>query len=146
MPDVVAVNGGTIVLYKVGTGAGAGAVLNEVETIGDIAQSRAEVNATPLSAKEIRYIAGLKDGQSVEIVMFHLGDDASQMAIKDAYDDGASVEFTVQPDPAESETQVRFRLALTGHTYRMGSGGDPRRRAVTGRISGPVIEEANART
>ncbi|TFZ54986.1 hypothetical protein E4V01_24040 [Methylorubrum sp. Q1] len=146
MVDRVTINGGTIVLYKVGTGAGAGAVLNEVETIGDIAQSRPEVNATPLSSKEIRYIAGLKDGQSLEIVMFHLGDDASQTAIKAAYDNGSSVEITVQPDPDESDTQVRFTLSLTGHTYRMGSGGDPRRRAVSGRISGPVIEEANART
>lgn len=146
MVDRVTINGGTIVLYKVGTGAGAGAVLNEVESIGDIAQSRAEVNATPLNSKEIRYIAGLKDGQSVEIVMFHLGDDASQTAIKAAYDDGDPVEITVQPDPDESDTQVRFKLSLTGHTYRMGSGGDPRRRAVSGRISGPVIEESNART
>lgn len=141
MVDKVAIAGGTRVLAKLVTAADPAPVLAEVETLGDITEQSAEVQATPLSSKTVRYIRGLTDGQPLEITMFLLTDDASQKAIKSARDTGAELELTVQPD--DTAEQYRFRYLPLTHTIRTGNPGDPKRRVVGGRVNSAVIDEAN---
>lgn len=142
MADKVAIAGGTRVLAKLVSATGTAPVLNEVETLGDITEQRAEVTATPLSSKTVRYIAGLTDGQPLEITMFLLTDDASQEAMKAARDAGSEMELTIQPD--DTAKQYRFRFLPLTHTIRSGNPGDPKRRVVSGRVNSVVTPEANA--
>ncbi len=145
MPDKVHIAAGTIVTYKAKGASGAATTLNEVETFGNISQRRNEVTATPLASDTVRYIGGLKDGQTMDITCFFLGDDTSQTGLKALYDSNSTVEITVQPPPATG-SQFRFDYTLLGHDIMHGTGNDPAKRMFTGRIASDVITEANART
>ncbi|KMO34325.1 hypothetical protein [Methylobacterium aquaticum] len=145
MPDKVHIGAGTIVLYKAVGASGTGTELNEVETFGNLSQRRNEVTATPLKSDTVRYIGGLKDGQTMDITCFFLGDDTSQTGLKALYDSNSTVEIIVQP-PAGTGSQFRFNYTLLGHDIMHGTGGDPAKRMFTGRLSSDVITEANART
>lgn len=146
-PDQVSIAGGTRVLVRLlGTttgpiGAAAGVEIPEIETMGDISEQNAEVTATPLGSKTVRYIAGLEDGQPLELVMFLITDNAVQQAIQDARKLRKELEITVQPD--DTALQYRFNYRPTTHTIRTGNPGDPKRRVVGGRLNSSVISEAN---
>jgi hypothetical protein len=146
MADRVHISARTRVLFKTVGGTGTATRLNEVESFGNISQRRAEVNATPLESDTVRYIGGLKDGQTMDITCFLIGDDTSQVALKDAYDDNDTVEITVQPHPDDASQQFRFNYSLLGHDIVTGTGGDAAKRMFTGRIASDVIFETNART
>jgi hypothetical protein len=147
MADRVAIAGGTRVLVRLlgsttgPIGTAAGTVLPEVESLGDISETNAEVQATPLSSKNIRYIAGLTDGAPMEITMFLLTDDAVQEAVHAAQTQRRELEIIVQPD--DTASQYRFNYQPTGHTLRLGAAGDPKRRVVAGRVNSAVIQEPN---
>ena len=121
--------------------AAAGTVIPEIETIGDISEQNAEVTATPLNSKAVRYIAGLSDGQPMEIVMFLLTDSEVQKALRAAQQARRELEIIVQPD--DTALQYRFNYRPTTHTIRIGAPGDPKRRVFGGRVNSAVIEEAN---
>lgn len=140
MADKVAISGGTQVLYKIATAATAAAILPEVETIGDITEQSQEVQATPLSYKNVRYITGLTDGQPLEITMFLLTDSAEQKALQAARVSGTELEITVRPE--DTAEQFRFRWQPLTHSIRTGNAGDPKRRVVGGRVNSAVISEA----
>lgn len=144
MVDRVNIPAGTKVLFEVLNAVGDSTELKEVESFGNISQRRSEVNATPLASDTIRYIGGLKDGQTMDITMFLLTDDTSQMALKAAYDANSTIEITVQP-PVGFSKQLRFAYALLGHDVMLGTGGEAAKRMVTGRIASDVIFETNER-
>lgn len=147
MADRVAIAGGTRVLVRLlGTttgpiGGAAGVELPEVESLGDISETNAEVQATPLNSKNVRYIAGLTDGAPMEIALFLLTDNAVQEAVHAAQVQRRELEITVQPD--DTALQYRFNYQPTGHTLRMGAAGDPKRRVIAGRVNSAVISEPN---
>jgi hypothetical protein len=147
MADRVAIAGGTRVLVRLlGSTTGpistaAGTELPEVESLGDISETNAEVQATPLASKVVRYISGLTDGAPMEITMFLLTDNAVQEAVHAAQQQRRELEITVQPD--DTALQYRFNYLPNGHTLRLGAAGDPKRRVVAGRVNSAVINEAN---
>lgn len=147
MADQVSIAGGTRLLVRLlGTttgpiGAAAGTEVPEAESIGDISEQNAEVTATPMNSKSVRYIAGLSDGQPMELVMFLLTDNEVQKAIRAAQLARRELELTVQPD--DTALQYRFNYRPTAHTIRIGAPGDPKRRVIGGRVNSAVIEEAN---
>lgn len=147
MADKVAIAGGTRVLVKLIGGAAQGPIgtavaIPEIETIGDISEQTAEVQATPLNSKSVRYISGLSDGQPLELTMFLLTDDTVQEAVHAAFTTRSELEITVQPD--DTAKQYRFNYRPTGHMIRSGNPGDPKRRVVAGRVNSMVVTEANA--
>lgn len=144
--DVVAIAGGTRVMVRqldaaVGSPLVADVEIPEVESLGDISEQTVEVTATRLKDKFVRYIAGLSDGQPMEISMYLLTDNAVQKALWDAQRNRRELELTIQPD--DTEEQYRFNWRPTGHTIRTGAAGDPKRRVMPGRINSPVISEPN---
>lgn len=148
MTDQVSIAGGTLVLVRLiggvttgPIGAAAGTPIPEIETLGDITEQNAEVTATPLGSKTVRYISGLEDGQPLEMTMFLIPDSPVQKAIQDARKLRKELEITVQPD--DTSEQYRFNYRPTTHTIRTGTGGDPKRRVVGGRLNSSVIAEAN---
>lgn len=148
MVDVVRIGAGSIL--KMGSGASPPvfAKIAEVESIGAIAEQRAEIKATPLDFGSERYIGGLKDGQSMEIGIFLLTDDPTQDAITgvhSAFIANEIREFIVCGPPGFSK-QFRFPGVITQHTIGPFTAGDAMKRNITLRLSGPVIEEANTNT
>jgi hypothetical protein len=146
MADVVAIAGGTRVMARqIGAAVGAPLVADveipEVESIGDISEQTAEVTATRLKDKFVRYIAGLSDGQPMEISMYLLTDNAIQEALWAAFRNRRELELTIQPD--DTEKQYRFNWRPTGHNIRSGAAGDPKRRVMAGRINSEVTVEPN---
>jgi hypothetical protein len=145
MPDPVSIGAGTIVLVKdVSAGVtppATGVEIKEVQTIGAVSQRSAEVNATPLNSTAVRYIPGLKDGQTQEITMFWQPDDAGQALLKTIYDKRGMAEITIQP-PDVSE-QIRYRFTPLGHDVNSGTVDGAKMRMVNGRISSDPIFEAN---
>lgn len=144
MPDPVSIAAGTIVLVKdvtSGAGTGTGIEIKEVQTIGAVSQRSAEVNATPLNATAVRYVAGLKDGQTQEISMFWQPDDPGQALLKTIYDKRGTAEITIQP-PDVSD-QIRYRLTLLGHDVNTGTVDGVKMRMVNGRISSDPTYETN---
>lgn len=141
--EPVSIAAGTIVLVKdVTTGATAATAveITEVQTIGAVSQRSAEVNATPLKATAVRYISGLKDGQTQEISMFWQPDDAGQKLLKTIYDKRGIAEITIQPP--DMSQQIRYNLTLLGHDVNTGTVDSAKMRMVNGRISSdPIFEE-----
>lgn len=144
MADPVSIAAGTIVTVKdVTTGVigGTAIEIKEVQTIGAVSQRSAEVNATPLNATAVRYIAGLKDGQTQEISMFWQPSDAGQQLLKTIYDKRGVAEITIKP-PDVSQ-QIRYNLTILGHDVNTGTVDSAKMRMVNGRISSDPVFEAN---
>ncbi len=144
MPDPVSIAAGTIVLVKdVTTGVTSATAVEivEVQTIGAVSQRSAEVNATPLNSTSVRYVPGLKDGQTQEISMFWQPDDPGQALLKTIYDKRGTAEITIQPP--DMSDQIRYRLTLLGHDVNTGTVDSAKMRMVNGRISSDPIYEAN---
>lgn len=142
--EPVSIAAGTIVTVRdvtPGTTPGTAVEITEVQTIGAISQRSAEINATPLSARAVRYIPGLKDGQTQEIAMFWQPTDPGQMLLKTVYDKRGTVELTVKPP--DMSQQIRYNLALLGHDIATGTTDGAKMRTVNGRISSDPIFEAN---
>lgn len=145
MPDPVSIGAGTLVLVKDVTPGvtppASGTEIKEVQTIGAVSQRSAEVNATPLSAKAVRYIPGLKDGQTQEINMFWQPDDPGQVLLKSIYDKRGVAEITIQPP--DMSDQIRYNFTVLGHDVNPGAVDGAKMRMVNGRISSDPIFEAN---
>jgi hypothetical protein len=142
--EPVSIAAGTIVTVRdvtPGTTPGTAIEITEVQTIGAISQRSAEINATPLSARAVRYIPGLKDGQTQEIAMFWQPTDPGQMLLKTVYDKRGTVEVTVKPP--DMSQQIRYNLALLGHDIATGTTDGAKMRTVNGRISSDPVFEAN---
>lgn len=142
--EPVSIAAGTIVTVRdvtPGTTPGTAIEITEVQTIGAISQRSAEINATPLSARAVRYIPGLKDGQTQEIAMFWQPTDPGQVLLKTVYDKRGTVEVTVKPP--DMSQQIRYNLALLGHDIATGTTDGAKMRTVNGRISSDPIFEAN---
>ncbi|MGX5777011.1 hypothetical protein [Methylorubrum zatmanii] len=142
--EPVSIAAGTIVTARdvtPGTTPGTAVEITEVQTIGAISQRSAEINATPLSARAVRYIPGLKDGQTQEIAMFWQPTDPGQMLLKTVYDKRGTVEVTVKPP--DMSQQIRYNLTLLGHDIATGTTDGAKMRTVNGRISSDPIFEAN---
>lgn len=143
--EPVSIAAGTIVTVKDVTpgsaSAGSAIEVTEIQTIGAISQRSAEINATPLNSKAVRYIPGLKDGQTQEISMFWQPSDPGQVLLKTVYDKRGTVEVTVKPP--DMSQQIRYNLALLGHDVTSGTVDSAKMRMVNGRISSDPIYEAN---
>jgi len=147
MADIAKIAAGTLLKMSDGNVTPTFAAIAEVETIGAISESRAEVEATPLTATAKRYIGGIKDGQTIEISMFLLTDDATQngsTGIYSVFKSNLAREFVIAPKGTAK--QFRFSAILTKHDMGPFTGGDPMKRVVTMRIASDVTEEANTNT
>jgi hypothetical protein len=145
MVDKVRIGSGSLLKMSEGASSPALITIAEVETIGALTQTRPEVNATPLNADTVRYIGGLKEGQSVEIALFLLTDDPTQDAatgLEKAFNDNEERTFVVCP-PVGVSKQFRFPGVITSHGVGPFNAGDPMRRNITVRLAGTVVVEAN---
>ena len=143
MPDVVRVAAGT--LLKMSDGASTFTNIAEVETIGEIEEQRPEVRATNLAATAERFIAGIKEGQPIEVSMFLLTDSPTQRGastgIYYVFKQNLEREYVIAPKG--TAYQYRFSAIITRHRMGGFSSNDPMRRTVTLRITSDVTEEAN---
>lgn len=145
MAEPVSIGAGTIVLVKDVTPgvtpAANGIEIKEVQTVGAVSQRSTEINATPLNATAVRYIPGLKDGQTQEITMFWQPDDAGQNLLQAIYDKRGVAEITIQPP--DMSQQIRYKLTVLGHDVNPAVVDAAKMRMVNGRISSDPIFEDN---
>lgn len=143
--EPVSIAAGTIVTAKDvtpgSTGSATAVEIVELQTIGAVSQRSAEINATPLNSRAVRYIPGLKDGQTQEIQMFWQPSDPGQQLLKTVYDKRGTVEITIKPP--DMSQQIRYNLALLGHDVTSGTVDTAKMRMVNGRISSDPIYETN---
>lgn len=142
MVDKVQVAAGTLLKLHDGATPGTFATVAEVETIGEISQTKPEVKATPLNADAERYIPGLKDGDTTEIQLFYLGDDPTQddaTGIKKVFDAGDTRKYAVCP-PVGYAKEIQFEAIITKHSVGPFGPNDAIRRKITIRlVSDPVL-------
>lgn len=142
--EPVSIAAGTIVTVRdvtPGTTPGTAVEITEVQTIGPVSQRSAEINATPLNSTAVRYVPGLKDGQTQEINMFWQPTDTGQALLKTIYDKRGTAEITIKPP--DMSQQIRYNLAVLGHDVNTGTVDGAKMRMVNGRISSDPIYEAN---
>lgn len=142
--EPVSIAAGTIVTVRdvtPGTTPGTAVEITEVQTIGAVSQRSAEINATPLNSTAVRYVPGLKDGQTQEINMFWQPTDTGQALLKTIYDKRGTAEITIKPP--DMSQQIRYNLAVLGHDVNTGTVDGAKMRMVNGRISSDPIYEAN---
>lgn len=144
MPDIVRIAAGTKLQLGSALVSPTFADVAEVETIGAISEVRPEINATPLNASAVRYIGGLKDGQTFEVSLFLLTDDVTQgltSGLKKVFNDNEERPYRILPKGTAKG--LEFRAIITKHDYGPFNVTDAMKRMVSFRLSSDVLEITN---
>lgn len=125
-----------------GTSAGPWTAVTNAKMTSEIAQQKPEIDATPLSATAREYIPGLAEGQTINIEMFYVNDDATQNALKALYDAGTDIWFRLRhPDAIETDEYV-FRMTPLNWSVGDFSAENVILAKLSGRLSGDPIKRA----